>query len=102
MIHEAQCNMTLAPGVYAKPTKVLDASSHIEWRTELANVSPSALGGKTIRLEVKGENAARLFKILAALKDPTADVEALVKELRSLHEGSNPDSNAGPNGECAA
>jgi hypothetical protein len=97
MIHEAQCHMVLAPNVGAKPTRVVEAQARLELKAELP-VSPEALGGKEIRLIVKGENAAMLFALLTALKDPNADVEGLVKQLRGLNEGSDPTPDHGPHG----
>jgi len=101
MIHEARCDMKLSPAVGARAGMIFDASSDVEWRAEIP-VTPKQLGGKEIRLVVKGENAALLMKILAALKQPGADIVSLVEELKGLHESSNPDSNTGPNGERAA
>jgi hypothetical protein len=101
MIHEAECRLTLSPTLNAKAGRILDAASHVEWRAEMP-VTPRQLGGQEIRLVVKGENAALLMKILAAIKQPGADVESLVAALKGLHESSNPDPDTGPDGERPA
>ena len=97
MIHDARCDMVLTPNVGVKPTKVLDAAAHVEWRAEVP-VTPKALGGQQIRLVVKGEKAAVLFKLLAALKEPGADTASLLEELRGLDEGCGGTPDLGPDG----
>ena len=97
MIHDAKCDMTLSPEVRAQPTRVIDAEARLDLRAVIP-VSPEALGGKEIRLVIKGENAALLLKLLAALKEPGADAVKLLEQLKGLHENSNLHPDAGPDG----
>lgn len=99
MIHEAECRMSLMPSLTAKAGRILDGAAHVEWRTTLENVTPQQLGGREIKLVIKGENLGPLVKLLAALKEPSADVEGMLGALRGLHEGSDPTADAGDGSE---
>jgi len=86
----AEAHLQLAPRLGIKPTRTRDAEAKLDLKVS-APVSPSALGGQTITLTIKGAHADEVLKLLAVLQRGGEATDAALARLKELSgESSNP------------